>query len=652
VSNWRRDIDGLRAIAVLAVLGFHFFPAWVQGGFVGVDIFFVISGYLVTRILQANDASTLTIGAFYARRIRRLFPALVVVLASVLTAACACFYAEEVVELGFHVAASAAFAANLQLWHESGYFDAVIESKPLAHLWSLGVEEQFYMAWPLLLSALGRRRRPFTWMAVLFAGSLAAGVAAVQFDQPTAFYLPFFRFWELIAGAMLALAERRGLTRLSPFQSHLASIAGFGLLVVALFSIRATLPFPGWWALLPVSAAVLILLAGPAAAPNRILLSGRLMVIVGLVSYPLYLWHWPLLVFPRIVFNAEPRLEGRVLLLLAAFALAWLTWRFIERPVRDAGNRRRSTLALAGVMAGVGLAGLVLAGSAAAFPPAPQLVADGPGIFFAANRLLAPDCRLAREQERSLVRRCVRDARGAERFALVGDSKAEALYSGLVRTSGPEGRWLFVGGSTQDSSVVPVLTDVPRYRRYQAATRLALDTVVNNPRVEVVLIASATRAIFQQKLEELPSSTNGEIVRAGLRRFIGELLVAGKKIVLLVDNPTLPDPGRCLVRARVIPPQPLEAWFSADSHPECEVQLARHLELSSRYRALLQDVRQLAPQRISIFDPTSLLCDTERGICGPQDGGGALYSYTDHISGYAALKVGAALNRTLATQLP
>lgn len=652
---WRADIDGLRGLAILAVVGYHFFPRAWQAGFVGVDIFFVISGYLITGILlSSGEAGRSALLSFYARRVRRIFPALAVVLAAVMLAGWLLLYDDERVPLGAHVVGGTAFLSNIVLWRESGYFDAAIESKPLAHLWSLAVEEQFYIVWPVLLWLVLRSRRAPAIVAALMASSLLACAWLVQRDAATAFYVPVFRFWELLAGALLVLAERRGLLDWLRPRAALLSFAGFALLALAFLLVHSGLRFPGWWAVLPVAGSTLLIAAGPQAPLNRVLLANRPMVWIGLVSFPLYLWHWPVVTFARIVFNTEPHWPGMLLLLAFSFILAWLTWKVVERPVRAPGQGSRKVAVLATAMVALAASGALLREVQDLRPRAPELarrMAPHPSHDLSRNPALKGECGLRDASQRQLLLHCLRDEREPERLALVGDSKAEALYDGLVRTSSASGRWLFMGGSLQHSSLVPVLSSELRFASYQAPSLLVLETLARNPRIETVAIATATRALFplarEDSIEDLPDLADPAEARAGLARFVAELLGTGKRVVLIVDNPSLPDPRKCLLPARFIPPQPLGAWFAVDGPGHCRIGLQRHRELSARYRALLEDIRNLAPERIAIFDTLPYLCDSPTDSCNPSDAEGPLYSYSDHISGHAARKIGLALNRAL-----
>jgi peptidoglycan/LPS O-acetylase OafA/YrhL len=353
LQTYRPDIDGLRAVAVLCVLAYHAAPQALPGGFIGVDIFFVISGYLITGIIASDLArARFTLAGFYARRIRRIFPALALVLAATLAYGALVLLPQEFSLLGRDTAAGAAFVANLAFWSEVGYFDRDAATKPLLHLWSLGVEEQFYILWPLLLAALHRGGAIRLWpLAALAALSLALclGLAGTA----SAFYSPFTRLWELAAGALLALALRQGW---NPPRPAALSLAGLALILAPLALLNHHMPFPGWRAIPPVLGTVLLIAAGPAAPANRAL-AWRPAVAIGLISYPLYLWHWPLLAYAHVIHQGRPLKPLLVAALVAvAIALAWATWRFVERPIRHGPHARIPALSVA--MAALALAGL------------------------------------------------------------------------------------------------------------------------------------------------------------------------------------------------------------------------------------------------------------------------------------------------------
>jgi peptidoglycan/LPS O-acetylase OafA/YrhL len=364
-QDYRPDIDGLRAIAVLGVMAYHAFPDWLGGGYAGVDVFFVISGYLISSLLlSALEKKRFSLPAFYARRIRRLFPALVLVLATTLGVGWWLLTPAEFQRLGSHVAASAVSANNFVLFAESGYFDADAAGKPLLHLWSLGIEEQFYLFWPLLLALIVRHRHAFWLVTALTAASFLLNVVLIGQHPDFVFLMPLTRLWELSLGGMLALYETRPETGAddaspSPRNSNGLALAGLLLIALAMAMLHKYSVFPGWLALLPTLGAGLLIKAGPQAWLNRHVLASPLLVGIGLISYPLYLWHWPLLSFLTITENGTETLPQIQVALIAALLLATASYWLLEKPLR---RRRSATPVLIIAMGIIAITGLLACG--------------------------------------------------------------------------------------------------------------------------------------------------------------------------------------------------------------------------------------------------------------------------------------------------
>jgi peptidoglycan/LPS O-acetylase OafA/YrhL len=375
-ENYRPDIDGLRAFAVLSVVLYHAFPKEVRGGFVGVDIFFVISGFLISSILFSEiTEGRFSFTTFYGRRIRRIFPALAVCLAAVLAYGFVSLMPSELAQLGKHVFFGAGFLSNIVLWSESGYFDSAASLKPLLHLWSLGIEEQFYIFWPALLwIAFRMKAKVGRLLAVLFLASFAINVALSITNIADDFYLPVSRFWELLAGAVLAW--RRPIV-LTPNVQSWISFAGLAALLTSVALFTPEMRFPGWPALLPVAGAVAVILAGPGATVNRVVFSNRAVVFVGLISYPLYIWHWPLISYAYVIrLGKTPTPLMATGVVAASFLLAWATYRFVEYPVRFGAHRHRRTQIVAACVAALGACGLAVwtkSGFPERFPPLPGI---------------------------------------------------------------------------------------------------------------------------------------------------------------------------------------------------------------------------------------------------------------------------------------
>jgi peptidoglycan/LPS O-acetylase OafA/YrhL len=336
--HYRPDIDGLRAVAVLLVVGFHFFPELITGGFIGVDVFFVISGYLIGRIIF-ND---LVEGYFsfkdlYIRRIRRIFPSLGLVLLASMIFGWFVLFDHEYEQLGKHIATGVGFVSNFMLWHESGYFDEISDLKPLVHLWSLGVEEQFYIFSPILFWMLFGVRR-------LCAISVVLGICALSFllnilyvsdFQTAVFYSPLTRMWELLLGCILGYIHFKKYYG-SRCAKNTYSIIGSLLLLSGAFLIDRNSLFPGLPAIIPVVGTIFIIAGGGGkeAFLNNKVYASKVLIWIGLISFPLYLWHWPLISFYRIIEGGLPPYYLRMALIALAVILAYFTYRYLELPIR------------------------------------------------------------------------------------------------------------------------------------------------------------------------------------------------------------------------------------------------------------------------------------------------------------------------------
>ena len=434
-AGYRPDIDGLRAIAVLLVVGFHAFPERVPGGYVGVDVFFVISGFLISSIILKGLADgSFRFSVFYGRRIRRIFTALVIVLATSYVIGSALLLPDEHQQLGKHIGGGAAFVSNFVLWGESDYFDSAAELKPLLHLWSLGIEEQFYLVWPVVLVLAWRfGRRPQAVTLGILCASFALNVWTVGTgDAVAAFYSPLTRVWELMLGSILAMLSLQH--RVSARGGNWRSLAGAGLLLLAVALIDRNSPFPGWWALLPTLGTLLLISGGPSAHVNRLVLSAPPLVWVGLISFPLYLWHWPLLSFARIA-GESPDLsrELRIGIVGVSGLLAWLTYVMVERPVRLPGYAQVKVAALCALMLGVGGLGYHAYASddfRSRFPPIAREIASFKFEYKKAYR--GGSCFLWSKQDATLFND---DCIGNGRVLLWGDSHAAHLYPGLSRST-------------------------------------------------------------------------------------------------------------------------------------------------------------------------------------------------------------------------
>ena len=428
-TRYRADIDGLRAVSILLVVAYHAQPWLVRGGFIGVDIFFVISGFLITRIILSEaKAGTFSSLAFYARRVRRIFPALIVVLATTSLIGWIILLPDGFALLGKSTAAGVAFVSNLFQLNQTGYFAPDAAENPLLHLWSLGIEEQFYIFWPLLLVLLVGSKYRRLRIAAIAAASFGLSLLIFLGLKEWSFYSPLPRAWELLAGGLLASSQVEGVARQSsPLRENLLSAAGLAAIIGAAAALNKESLFPGAWALLPVLGAVLIIIA-PNSTVNRVLLSSRAMVAIGLISYPLYLWHWPLLSYLGIIRNGVPNAIEIWAVVIVAFILAWLTYRFVEIPLR---RQPKAVAGLSFALLAVGLAGIATAANSGFPLRFPAEIREIAMLAPQSNDGFGDKCFLEGPGAR-LDANCIEQGDKPLLF-LWGDSTAAALYPGLKR---------------------------------------------------------------------------------------------------------------------------------------------------------------------------------------------------------------------------
>lgn len=445
VIDYRPEIDGLRALAVLAVIGFHAHIPPLGGGFIGVDVFFVLSGYLITRIIvREQELGHFTLGGFYARRARRILPALVAVGLACLPAAALLMSLEQLRDFGVTLALSAFGASNFWLAATTGYFDAPAYERPLLHTWSLAVEEQYYLLYPLflLVAARWRRSRVLLALALGALASLALAEWGWRHQANANFYLAPARAWELAAGCLCALAVPGGVAPAAwPRAARdLLAAAGTAAICWSAVSFHRGTPSPSLQMLVPVLGTVAAILFATRDTWTGRLLASRPFVAVGLVSYSAYLWHQPLLAFARLHLDTRLPAAWRVGLVLLTLVLAAVTWRWVEQPWRRRQGSVRAALK-AGLAAMLMLAALGIGVHAFApriAPPVPEAVKAG---FLPPPRAAA--CfDIPYAHVRTEGWRCDIHPRGEPRpsFALFGDSHAVQLLDAFEQAAVRAGR--------------------------------------------------------------------------------------------------------------------------------------------------------------------------------------------------------------------
>lgn len=520
--KYRRDVDGLRAIAVASVVLFHVFPNWLPGGFVGVDIFFVISGFLISRIIwDGLTEGQFSYLDFYRRRIMRIFPALALVLAATLVAGWALLFWDEFARLGKHTLAGAFFFSNFSLWNEGGYFDIAVERKPLLHLWSLSIEEQFYLVWPLILVAWWRLRLPFSWIAVpLGLASFALSVWLTAGEPTAAFYNPLSRFWELLLGAVVGNIVRRGFSLQGPFADLLSTLSVAALVATFITFSRST-PFPGAYALLPAGATAILLLCSPNSGLNSLILSRRLMVGVGLISYPLYLWHWPIfsLAFIKLQGFVFPGVGAAIV--GASVILAWCTYSFVEKPLRHRRGGWLTPLMLVATVFGLGGVGYVVEVnngfvSGTAVDKAAPYLTQPVSLQDWLQEVRSGSCHIQDWETGTHASSCVEQQRPL--VWLWGDSHAAALFPGFRDL---HSKFSFGFAQTTQAGCPPLPGAVSNVRKNCAEINERVRGEILAAKPDVVILSAAwisANYVVPRTNQELISGLKGQLeaLRAGL----------------------------------------------------------------------------------------------------------------------------------------
>lgn len=591
-------IDGIRALAVLPVLLFHVFEKACPGGFAGVDVFFVISGYLIIGgILRDLERGSFTIREFYHRRIRRIMPAYVALVVGVFASGCAIYYAIPLVHLADASVMSTMFSANLYFWKLGNtYFAPDAHGNPLLHLWSLSIEEQFYLVIPLLCGLLWKLRRGWVApvLAILAVLSFSIALSAVGTGKGnSAFYLLQYRAWELLAGSLLAMWPAKvpeSMPNTTGILVTLLSSAGLAMVMVPYAVLSSHTPFPGLAALPSVLGTALLIRHGQAGWVGRFL-SWRPFVATGKISYSLYLWHWPVSVFWRYAAYNDLNAYDYAGMVLLSFLLAYLSWRFVELPVRTSPAwtlRRTFAFAASGILV------LVSLGTACVFGRGwPKLLHPGPNAFVAA----------ATRQEAQFIESLVRakvhrlgslvgldlmryepipaaldstgdfpiGLPGKPELLLVGDSHAAVLETGMdacLRRSGRSGfamsrpsKDLFYLEGAEATEVLALLARQPEIKKVVLAEYWSSPVARPNR-------GSADESMFDQ-----------------LESFSNRIREMGRTLFIVTDVPIRDyAPNDIAARTRIIPPRSVKAsWDLQQSEQEYDRQQG---EINRRLRAV------------------------------------------------------------------
>ncbi|WP_431323514.1 acyltransferase family protein [Rhizobium sp. YTU87027] len=648
--SYRADIDGLRALAILPVVFYHVGIPGFSGGFVGVDVFFVISGFLMASLITGEIAGgSFSLVRFYERRIRRIFPALFAVLAASSIAAWVLLMPSELAYFAHSLKAAALFTSNIRFENESGYFDIGTQMKPLLHTWSLAVEEQFYILFPLLLLAIDRfaRRYVVLVLAGLLVVSFAASTWMVFQSQVATFYLLQFRAWELLLGALLAF---NAIPR--PHQPKVragVAFAGVLMIAVAIFAFSDRTLFPGPAALLPCLGAALVIHArdewGPA---SRILRSGP-MVFAGLISYSLYLWHWPIIVFSREATGRELTLLQGSLVVLASVIIAAVSWRFIEQPFRGRASLVTRT-PLFGGAAVVVIAVITFGDYVAHHKGLPGRLPTEVQMVYAAtydeSRFSAAPCFAEADSDGPPAadiragKLCTLGVEGASKpsFLVWGDSHSGAMAPAIDDAAAEVGiQGLFAGHAS--CPPLPGVQLTPRGNtehcgRFNEAVR---DLIASRRIPLVFLVAYWPKYVHDSEMPNEgpyfdasvppPLEDRSASVVNSLDGLMAELTKLGTRVVLVSDVPEM---------GHYMPEAVAKAMIRGTS-----TELAPPLDYIEKRQALSHAIltRLAAKYGASIVDPLPAICGD--GRCDAMRNGLPLYKDADHITATFARSLGA-----------
>lgn len=647
-TSYRADIDGLRGIAVFCVVVYHCGLAAFNGGFVGVDIFFVISGYLICAIIQREiEEETFSYARFYARRARRILPALFVVVAASIVLAILIMTTAEMKDFAKSAVANIGAFSNIYFWQSANYFSTSAELKPLMMTWSLSVEEQFYLFFPPVL-LLARRLKWQTGVAlgVLSAASLAASVWVTAHDPSSAFFLLPTRAWELGVGALVAHMERRAVQQgdvLPIRHRELLGAAGLAAVAFSIFSYDSTTPFPGIAAALPVCGTAM-LIAARGSFVNRNIVGNKVLVLIGLVSYSWYLWHWPLLSFARLVADRQIDLATSLSLAALSFVIAILSWRYVEQPFRTRRQSDRKTLRDYGAAtaAMLAIAGVLVLGHG--------WQRRLPDQFLAVERSARIDvdpCLAGYGKSAPSLDGICKAGGAANTIALIGDSHAAALAPALRALAHRQG----LAFTQFTKSSCPALAGVTRRmlnhplhdRECMAFNDDALKRLRDDANVKVVFLAGYWSAPFAEETsgqrfvstDALDAPVSPEqsrlYLKRGLAATVEYLGTAGKTVVLLNDTPIFNfDPVRSVAADKIPFRKRLAAALNVlpagDGHSVSDSQLTNKGDLAYQY---VQDIGKDFPF-VTVLDPAASLCFANR--CSYSGTGALYYVDSQHLS--------------------
>ena len=620
--KYRAEIDGLRALAVLPVILFHAGFEWFSGGFVGVDVFFVISGYLITTIIISEMAEgKFSIVNFYERRARRILPALFFVMLACLPFAWLLLTPSDLKDFGQSLVAVSTFSSNILFWWESGYFDTAAELKPLLHTWSLALEEQYYILFPVFLMLTWRLgiKTILILLSIVFLISLGVAVWGTQYAAHPkiisgAFFLLPTRGWELLIGVFAAFYLKYNTHLKSHTVNQMLSLLGFGMIAYSIIAFDKTTPFPSLYALIPtIGTGLLILYAVPKTFVHR-LLSLKYIVGIGLISYSAYLWHQPLLAFARHKIEGDVAELHLIILCITSLLMAWFSWRFVEKPFRNKNQTTRKsifTFAITGmiIFTFIGIYIHQKNGFFDYFIEQNSEITNGDighdefHMYTKENYAPCSDQKIYEKAENwyGLIR-CQQSSNNNPTVAVFGDSHAEHLFLGLDAHSDYEYIYLIRGGYPFSE---------------EESHQYLIDYIINNKDIKTVIYSMYWHSNY---------TFFGEpVFKDKLLNTINLFTNANKNLILVADIPDfIFDAKSCYFVAKI-----------NREKTKCEISIS-DFQAQRKYLPILKTIA--TDFNLELIDPSALFCDDQK--CSMVKDQTILYRDNDHLNIPASRLVG------------
>jgi peptidoglycan/LPS O-acetylase OafA/YrhL len=626
-------VDGLRALSILLVIGFHAFPHILRGGFIGVDVFFVISGYLISKIIiKTIDKKKFSILTFYSKRIKRIFPSLILVLIFCSVFGWFALFPDEYKNLGKHIFSASIFLSNYILLQESGYFDTSAFAKPLLHIWSLSIEEQFYIFWPLILYFFYKKKNFFYIIIFIIILFFIINIVYSYVDPVLNFYSPITRCWELLIGFLLAIYLNK--KNYTSDKKYSLDLIGLFILLASAFLIDKDFRYPHFWALLPVVGASLILISNKTSFINKIVLSNRLMVGIGLISYPLYLWHWSLLSFANIIqVSADGTLiqkEAKIIIIIFSIIISYLTYIIIEKPIRYGTykNNFLKTSLLILIMFVIGLIGYLIFKNEG-YPSRGYIKEEDTILFqdYPHKPYNNVNCKERLEQFK-YFNTCLLSKNKDPQIAIIGDSHSHQYYKSFSE-------------KLNDKSIInisvfhclPFSNEVlTNKNKCNFLSKKVFEYIANTDSINTVILAGNFSYLASGEFEY---NGNARIAKTATSEQITEFKLNAhkniskislkKNIILILDTPELFfHPKECAI----VKGYPIRNLYKKTPR-ECSVDNKEFYKKNHDYEIVFREILK-NKKNVKIFNPKSIFCDQSK--CYLKKGNEFLYYDSDHLS--------------------